>query len=317
MKYFIDGTCCLFKTSTLLKLKSEGVPVIMGDYYEHSIGEPLLLNKSKDPVTDLIYQAFVSSHLKEDHVHDRLPFSNICYALIFAVINKEKTMEDVKSYFKLMKGLEIFPPTWRSLILVSSDPHAVLEQMKVRANGIDVLNINYVKIQDLVFECFAAEFDMPILKINVEKPLEMINTICAFVHHMRGSCVLLTSLKMPLKISHKNGGIDLRSHDTYHLKRGVPQKIILKETCLIPLGYCGMLFPRSSWHSKIQLQTGIIDAGYSEQLSTTVIPLIDCTVESGERFCQIVIINVPERRCFQFEGGTIQSRGDYGSTGRF
>ncbi|KAJ8912712.1 hypothetical protein NQ315_012266 [Exocentrus adspersus] len=27
MKFFIDGTCCLFKSSTLFKLQSEGVPM--------------------------------------------------------------------------------------------------------------------------------------------------------------------------------------------------------------------------------------------------------------------------------------------------
>uniref|UniRef100_V5GK79 SPBc2 prophage-derived deoxyuridine 5'-triphosphate nucleotidohydrolase YosS n=1 Tax=Anoplophora glabripennis TaxID=217634 RepID=V5GK79_ANOGL len=216
-----------------------------------------------------------------------------------------------------MKSLEIFPTTWRALILLSSDPHAVLEKMKVRANGIDLLDINYVKMQDLVFECFAAEFDLPTLKINVEKPQVMINTISAFVHHMRGSCVLLTSPHTTLKILHKNAGIDLKSAATYNLKKGVPQKIKLKEICLIPLGYCGMLFPRSSWHTRIHLQTGIIDAGYAETLSTTVIPLVDCVVESGERFCQIVVVNIPERRCMEFDRDAVQSRGGYGSTGRF
>lgn len=317
MKYFIDGTCCLFKTSTLLNLKMENVPVLTGDFYEHSTGEPLLLNKLKDPVTDLIYQAFVSSRLKEDYVHDRLPFTNICYALIFSLMAKEKTMEDAGNYFRLMKSLKIFPATWRALILTSNNPHAVLEKMRERSNGIDVLTINYVETQDLVFECFARVFDLPTLKIDVRKPVQMINTITAFVYQMRGSCVLLTSPLTLLKISQKNAGIDLTSDGTYNLTKGIPRKIQLNEICLIPLEYCGMLFPRSSWHSKIQLQTGIIDAGYAEPLSTTVIPLEDCVVESGERFCQIVVLQIPKRKCMQFERDTIKSRGGYGSTGKF
>lgn len=99
--------------------------------------------------------------------------------------------------------------------------------------------------------------------------------------------------------------------------------------CEIPLGYVGLLFPRSSNSKKAMLLSnsiGVIDSGYRGEIILKFKPSLVCPsktskngiYEVGERVGQIIIIPYPE---IQFEevselSETERGDGGFGSTGK-
>lgn len=91
----------------------------------------------------------------------------------------------------------------------------------------------------------------------------------------------------------------------------------------IPEGYVGLLFPRSSIYKKSLMQTncvGVIDSGYRGEImvvyktTTNSVPEI---YKAGERFCQLVIVPVPQFDPIEVEELSESDRGEggFGSTG--
>lgn len=91
----------------------------------------------------------------------------------------------------------------------------------------------------------------------------------------------------------------------------------------IPVGYVGLVFPRSSISNKdltLSNAVGVIDSNYRG----TITARFKQTVETpeiytvGERCCQIIIIPVPEVKFVEVEelSDTDRGVGGYGSTGK-
>lgn len=114
---------------------------------------------------------------------------------------------------------------------------------------------------------------------------------------------LSNSAIMPIRAHKSDAGLDLTATriDTVLNERG--QMMLVYHTDLaveIPEGYVGLIFPRSSIYKKTITQTncvGVIDSGYRGELmvvfksTTDVVPLV---YQEGERFCQLVIVPIPE-----------------------
>lgn len=90
----------------------------------------------------------------------------------------------------------------------------------------------------------------------------------------------------------------------------------------IPEGFVGLLFPRSSIYKKSMAQTnsvGVIDAGYRGEVmvvfktTTDVIPSI---YKEGDRFCQLVIVPIPQFDIVEVDELSPSERGEngYGSS---
>lgn len=90
----------------------------------------------------------------------------------------------------------------------------------------------------------------------------------------------------------------------------------------IPEGFVGLLFPRSSVYKKSLALTnsvGVIDSGYRGEImgvfktTTDVIPSI---YKEGERFCQLVIVQIPQFDIVEADELSPSDRGEngYGSS---
>lgn len=88
----------------------------------------------------------------------------------------------------------------------------------------------------------------------------------------------------------------------------------------IPVGYVGLVFPRSSCYKQKQLLSncvGVIDSGYRGEVSAIMIGYADEKYNVGDRAAQIIIMPYPEIEFEVVEELSETNRGNngYGSTG--
>ena len=91
----------------------------------------------------------------------------------------------------------------------------------------------------------------------------------------------------------------------------------------IPEGCVGLLFPRSSIYKKSLRQTnsvGVIDSSYRGEVQVvmaTTTDVLPAVYKEGERFCQLVIIELPKIEVIEAEELSQSDRGEdgFGSTG--
>lgn len=131
---------------------------------------------------------------------------------------------------------------------------------------------------------------------------------------------------LPVRSTKGAAGIDLTCTDITTSLNEANQLMLVYHTDLaveIPEGYCGLLIPRSSIWKKSLLLTdsiGVIDSDYRGEImavmrsTTDAVPAI---YKPGDRFCQLVIVPVPEFDIVEAEELSESERGDggFGSTG--
>lgn len=139
---------------------------------------------------------------------------------------------------------------------------------------------------------------------------------------------------MKIKLLDKNATIPTFANvgdagaDLYALEsvviNGRTQKLVRTGIALeIPLGYVGLIRPRSGLATKLGIgmnSSGVVDSGYRGEISVTLINHSDKThtISPGQRIAQIVF--VPVVSGFEFEvvdelSVTDRGIGGYGSTG--
>lgn len=108
---------------------------------------------------------------------------------------------------------------------------------------------------------------------------------------------------MPIRAHKGDAGLDLTCTEIAPVRNSCNQLLLEYHTGLaveIPEGYVGLLFPRSSVFKTSLIQSncvGVIDSGYRGEIkavfrnTTDVIPAV---FQEGERFCQLVIVPIPE-----------------------
>ena len=123
---------------------------------------------------------------------------------------------------------------------------------------------------------------------------------------------------LPIRSTEGAAGIDLTCIKIDTALNEANQLMLVYHTGLaveIPAGYVGLLIPRSSiWKKSLWLtdNVGVIDADYRGEIiavmkaTTDVVPAI---YKQGERFCQLVIVPVPEYEV------TKRGENGFGSTG--
>lgn len=131
---------------------------------------------------------------------------------------------------------------------------------------------------------------------------------------------------MPTRAHKGDAGLDLTCTSITTGINECGQLMLIYHTDLaveIPEGYVGLLFPRSSIYKKsLQLTNavGVIDSGYRGEVmavfktTTDVVPAI---YKEGERFCQLVIVPIPEIDVIEADelSETDRGEGGMGSTG--
>lgn len=138
---------------------------------------------------------------------------------------------------------------------------------------------------------------------------------------------LKDSAILPIRGTEGAAGIDLTCTNITTSLNEANQLLMVYHTDLaveIPKGYCGLLIPRSSiWEKSLWLtdNVGVIDADYRGEImavmksTTDAVPAI---YKPGERFCQLVIVPIPDYTIVEASELTPTNRGDkgYGSTGQ-
>ena len=131
---------------------------------------------------------------------------------------------------------------------------------------------------------------------------------------------------LPIRSTEGAAGIDLTCIKIDTALNEANQLMLVYHTGLaveIPAGYVGLLIPRSSiWKKSLWLtdNVGVIDADYRGEIiaimkaTTDVVPAI---YKQGERFCQLVIVPVPEYEVTEVSELSDTKRGEngFGSTG--
>lgn len=131
---------------------------------------------------------------------------------------------------------------------------------------------------------------------------------------------------MPIRGTEGSAGIDLTCTKLTTALNEAGQLMLVYHTDLavqIPKGYCGLLIPRSSiWKKSLWLtdNVGVIDSDYTGEIkaimksTTDVVPSV---YKEGERFCQLVIIPIPEFTITEVAelDETERGEGGFGSTG--
>lgn len=89
----------------------------------------------------------------------------------------------------------------------------------------------------------------------------------------------------------------------------------------IPLGFVGLIFPRSSIYKKRQIlsnSVGVIDSGYRGEICAVFIGTARGGYNIGERAAQLIIIPYPEIEFNEVKQLTETERGDggFGSTNK-
>lgn len=89
----------------------------------------------------------------------------------------------------------------------------------------------------------------------------------------------------------------------------------------IPIGYVGLVFPRSSCYKQRQLLSncvGVIDSGYRGEITAVMIGYSDSSYQVGDRAAQIIIMPYPQIEFKEVSELSITERGEkgYGSTGK-
>lgn len=130
---------------------------------------------------------------------------------------------------------------------------------------------------------------------------------------------------LPIRAHKGDAGLDLSCTSIQTALNECGQMLLIYHTDLaveIPEGYVGLLFPRSSIYKKSLIQSncvGVIDSGYRGEImaifrsTTDVVPAI---YKEGERFCQLVIVPIPEVEIVEATELSGSDRGDngFGST---
>lgn len=124
----------------------------------------------------------------------------------------------------------------------------------------------------------------------------------------------------PTKAHDTDAGFDLYATED---QKGSSSIIDTKVHILIPKGYVGLIFPRSSMSKRgFITPTGVIDAGYTGTVKVKLDYMgtdNETHYYAGERIAQLVIVKIPEIELVEgnvLEEETERGDGGFGSTGR-
>lgn len=131
---------------------------------------------------------------------------------------------------------------------------------------------------------------------------------------------LVPEAKIPKYAKEGDAGLDLTVTSVEDLELLDYTKYGFGLAFEIPVGYVGLLFPRSSCYKKDQVMSnavGVIDSSYRGEVSAVMIGMSDEKYEVGERAAQLIIMPYPQIELEEVEELTETDRGQggFGSTG--
>lgn len=140
----------------------------------------------------------------------------------------------------------------------------------------------------------------------------------------------LRDVKLPTRQHASDAGFDLYASESVTLRPGEYHNMPSGIACAIPLGYAGIMTPRSGFGCKglvLKNVVGVIDSNYRGEIG---LPLFNnniptnkteartIEVHEGERVAQMLIVKVEDAKFVEVEELDETDRGDcgFGSTGK-
>ena len=156
---YLCGICCVGKSTVLHELSQEyDIQPEYTDYFELSLQNPEFKSKHQDPEVQIIYtiNQVLKSTISIPKIFDRSPISDLLYSLVF---EEKAKLEAGKNKLEAMLEWELFRSTcekYKTLyILIDDDDKGaeddILQKMKNRNNGLDVLDRDYITAQRTIF----------------------------------------------------------------------------------------------------------------------------------------------------------------------
>ncbi|EZG42839.1 putative DUTPase, partial [Gregarina niphandrodes] len=176
----IDGTACLGKTSVLRRISLQYPKVVIGDFAEDVRLYPVFKDKNTDGAIDIAYTIFQLSKLQAGSIHDRGPLSALTYSLIFSIIEGRRSMQQTEDLIaQFPKEMWEIPKRMQTIIVLEDDPQSCLERMRLRNNGLDIMTMEYVRVQNEVFKLIASRINAKTLTRKKEEAME------AWIHRLQ------------------------------------------------------------------------------------------------------------------------------------
>ena len=152
------GMALTGKSTMIQKLsKDSRYHVYYTDYFENCEHTPVFKDKSDQGIIQILYTIHMASFRsvqKEDkeNIQDRSVLSDIFYELVFAEMKDKTGISKLDSLMKVPLFCNIFRGFNVLFFIAKPDCHElVLEKMKARGNGIDILSLEYVQAQWKIF----------------------------------------------------------------------------------------------------------------------------------------------------------------------
>jgi dUTP pyrophosphatase len=131
----------------------------------------------------------------------------------------------------------------------------------------------------------------------------------------------------PSRANPTDAGLDLRADGEYNIVHGERTLVNTGVSAKIPVGYVGLLVPRSSLSKEGIMMTnsvGVIDADYRGPIMASLTSTRNCgsTIHKGDRIVQLLIVPIAVPELEVFEGtdeewvDTARGLGGFGSTGK-
>lgn len=125
---------------------------------------------------------------------------------------------------------------------------------------------------------------------------------------------------MPLKAHKADAGFDLFCPKEIDIEAGSVTKINTGVHVAIPDGYVGLVLGRSSFGvAGVTTHPGVIDPGYTGQISVVLTSKFSDRIFAGNKVAQLVIVPLPDIRLVEGDVTALKTErgaGGFGSTGR-
>lgn len=168
---FLDGVAGCGKSTLLTKLTNYGFNTKVGDYSLDAEKFKIFQNKNSIPYIQMLYSSYLLSRINPDekNIIDRTPVANIVYEIIhlhykeFCHAIRTKSKEELFNVLKnidekvdqIISTISENRRNFNVIIFLSRDPEKTLNVMIERDSKYDILEIEYVMIQNYIFEKLA------------------------------------------------------------------------------------------------------------------------------------------------------------------
>ena len=125
---------------------------------------------------------------------------------------------------------------------------------------------------------------------------------------------------MPCKAHPEDAGFDLFAPQSVEIEPNSVTKIDTGVHVAIPDGYVGLVLGRSSFGvAGMTTHTGVIDSGYTGQISVVLTSKYSDYIYAGNKVAQLVIVPIPAIKLVEGDVTALKTErgcGGFGSTGR-